>query len=283
MRFLWVVVMTAVTAIEVTFADESSTADALATEHVRAAIADLDNPDFKRRENAANQLLMQGRSAIPSLTEAAEIGSAEVSVRAFDVLQRLHRDDDEQTSEAVEIAFGMLKRSEHLAVAERTERALRNSSEFRRDRGIALFERLGGIVQYLDRASDRNFEPRPAGTPRIQYVMIGRDWVGGEEGLRYLGRIEDIRLSGAALYIIRGIVISDAKLLDLQAELPFLQIQRRRRRLSQEASGFLTRTKVVPSDRQRRPETRPRSSEVVATRSTQSSCSRECWVCVRGS
>ena len=224
MPFLRIFVVFAVTANGVFAGEEdASPADAQAAEHIRLPISELDHPDFVRREAASDELFAIGLGAIPAIADAAESGSPEVSVRALEILQRMYRGNDEVTFEAVETVLGHLKGSEKLAVAARAERAFDSGAETRQKRAIAQFERLGGIIHYSDRGNDR----QPLSRPTIEYVMIGRDWTGGEEGLHLLARIEDIRLSGTQLYIIRGIEVSEATLLDLIAELPFLVIQRR--------------------------------------------------------
>ena len=203
-------------------ADELVPADAWVPEHLFGPISELDHPDFDRREAAVKELSSQGASAIPALMVAAETGSPEASVRAFEVLQQLYRGEDETAFEAVELVLRRLKGSDHLAVAARAERAFDSGSENRQKRAIARLEQLGGIIHYSDRA-DRP----PLGRPTIDYVMLGRDWVGSEADLQLLGRIEDIRLSITQLYIIRGIDVSERTLFDLMQELPFLKIERR--------------------------------------------------------
>ena len=170
-------------------------------EHVRAAIARLNDPDFRQREAAVDELFSLGMTAVLPLKEAAQNGSPEVSVRAFDVLQRLYRGNDEVTFEAIERAFQQLKRDDNLAVAARAERAFDAGAETRQIRAIAQFERLGGIINFADRNSER----QPLSRPRIEHIMLTRDWSGGDAGLQLLGRIEDVRNSITSLYVIRGV------------------------------------------------------------------------------
>lgn len=204
--------------------DVASIADASLPEHLRVLISDLDHPSFEHREMAAKSLLDKGLSAIPALAFAAETGSPEASVRAFDILQKLYAGEDEVAFEAIERLFQRQKVSDDLTVASRAERAFDTGSETRQKRAIEQFEKLGGIVHFSEKSVT---ERQPLGRPVIDYVMLGRDWTGGEEGLRLLGRIEDLRTSVTQLYIIRGIKISEETKLDLQAELPFLKIELR--------------------------------------------------------
>jgi hypothetical protein len=204
-------------------AAEPAPADALLVEHLRLLIVDLGDPDFSRREIASDELFRLGPGALLAIESAVETGSPEVSVRAVEILQRLYRDENEATFEAVEKVFSRLKSNSNLTVASRAERAFDSGAETRQRRAIAQLERLGGIIHYSDRGAER----QPLARPSIEYVMIGKDWSGGEEGFKLLTRIEDIRVSGTQLYIIRGIEVSEDLLLDLSAELPFLTIQRR--------------------------------------------------------
>lgn len=223
MRFLRLILILLVCAKRDSLGEDRAPADALLPEQFRMAISELDHPDFEHREAAADQLFAMGAKALPALTEAAESSSPEVSVRAFEILQRMYRGDDEATFEAIEIVLRNLKSHDRLAVASRAERAFDNGAETRQKRAIAQFERLGGIIQF----TDRGIGPQPLAHPVIQYIMIGRDWVGGDAGLKLLPRIEDIRISRNQLYIIRGIQVADETILDLMAELPYLDIQRR--------------------------------------------------------
>ena len=205
-------------------ADDEVVADASLPEPLPGLILELDHPLFERREQAVKSLLERGFMAIPALAAAAEKGSPEASVRAFDVLQKLYSGDDAAAFETIEQVYQRLKSSDQLVVASRAERAFDTGSETRQKRAIEQFEKLGGIVHFSEKSvSDR----QPLGRPTIDYVMLGRDWTGGEEGLRLLGRIEDMRTSVTQLYIIRGINISEETKLDLLAELPFLKIEHR--------------------------------------------------------
>ena len=224
MRFLrFVVVLGFAITLGRTDADESTSADAIKRESILSAIVNLDDPSFERREAASAQLLKFGATAVPALADAAEMGSLEVSVRAFELLQRIYRSGEDSTYEEIESVFLRLKQSDRLDVASRAERAIQFSSEIRQSRAIAQFERLGGIVNLID----RDQEQRQFAAPSGQYLMVGKDWKGGNEGLRLLTRIEEVRTSKAILYIIRGTNISDETILDLKAELPFLEIQSR--------------------------------------------------------
>ena len=206
-----------------TLSAEQIPADALIPEHSKTLLNELNHPDFEHRERAGDELFGMGTKAIPLLIPATESPFPEVSMRAFEILQRLYQVEDEATIEEVERVLAALKSSGPLTIALRAERAFDSGAEPRQKRAIGQFQRLGGIVHYTNRGQDQ----QPLSRPMIEYFMIGREWLGGDEGLRLLTKIEDLHTWGGQLYIIRGIQVSDETLLDLRAELPFLAIQLR--------------------------------------------------------
>lgn len=203
--------------------DESEAVDALMPEQVRCLIDQLGDSSFQKREEAAKELFSWGQTAVYPLAVAADEGSPETSVRAFDILQQLYRSDKQLVFEDIENIFQALKHSENLSVAARAQQTLDNNSETRQERAIAQIEKLGGIVNFRERGLDRQLLPQPT----IEYIVLSRDWVGGDAGLQLLGRIEEIRNAQVPLYIIRGVQISEESTQNLRAELPFLQIQYR--------------------------------------------------------
>ena len=210
-----------VTQISIGVSDDLTPADATMPEQIQVAIAQLDAPSFQQREEAVDVLFDMGVIAVSPLKDAAQNGSCEVAVRAFDVLQRLYFRDDEPTNEAVDVAFRQLMHVDNLSATSRAERMFESVTEIRQTRAVAKLERLGAIVHLMD----SNFERQ---RPRIDHVMFGRDWVGSDEDVRLIERIEDLRLTdNSAIYIVRGVNISEDLLSTLKANLPSLNIQRR--------------------------------------------------------
>ena len=149
-------------------ADQFLPADAIFPEHLRQAIAQLDDPSFSQREAAEQDLIADGFDAVIPLRDAADSALPEMSVRAFDVLLKLYRGNDERTYEAVEQALRQLMHVDNLAVTARAERIFEGIAEIRQTRGIAKFKRLGGIIRYKDANSDR----RGIGGSHIEYVLL---------------------------------------------------------------------------------------------------------------
>jgi hypothetical protein len=195
-------------------AEEFEPADAMMPEQARIAISQLDDRNFVRREQAANDLFEMGVGVIPAVQEAAATSPPEASVRAFDVLVRLYRCQDERTYEAAEVALRGLMHVSNLSVVARAERVFESVTDIRRVRGIAKFKQLGGIIH----ADDQN--------PERQYILLDRGWRGGDEGVRLIECIPQVH-EFMQLVIVRGTKVSDEAILDLSLELPKLAIQRR--------------------------------------------------------
>ena len=201
--------------------NESVPADALIPEQIRQAVEQLDDTAFERREEAVDFLFAAGHCAVPALEAATDSPLPEIAVRAFDVLQRLYFRDDEPTYEAIDLVVQRLMHVGNLSAAARAEQLFESISEIRQTRAVARLERLGAIVHL----SDSRFEQD---RQRIDHVLFGRDWSGNDEDVRLIERIEDMRLANtAAIYVVRGVTISEATLLDLKAYMPSLVINRR--------------------------------------------------------
>jgi PDZ domain-containing protein len=187
----------------------------------------LEHTEFRVREAAAQRLAARGIAVVAPLAAMAENGSAEASVRAFELLRQLHRDGDDETYEAVETTYEALVQSDNILAASRAESAIEAVSEVRHRRAVASFRKLGGVVQY---ASDEN-PAADAPPPPIRSALINRHWTGGDDGLKYLRRIEDFRSplpfqSRSALYVIKGAKVSTEALADLKATFPGIVVER---------------------------------------------------------
>ena len=100
-----------------TLSAEQIPADALIPEHSKNLLNELNHPDFKHRERAGDELFGMGVKAIPLLIQATESPAPEVSMRGFEILQRLYQVDDEATIEEVERVLAALKSSGPLTIA----------------------------------------------------------------------------------------------------------------------------------------------------------------------
>ncbi len=190
----------------------------------------LSAPEFKTRESAAHRLLARKLEAVAPLAHLAETGTAEASVRAFDLLRQLYREGDDETNEATETAFEALARSENPNVASRAEAAMDASGPTRRTKAITAFRKLGGIIRFQnDEATGKAIDES---NDLIEYAMIEKSsWTGGDEGLKYLRRIEDFRTQfefrRAGVFVIKGSNVSEQAINDLEASIPGLGVQKR--------------------------------------------------------
>ena len=201
--------------------NDSEVADAQIPEQARLALIDLDANEFQKREDAADRLFELGIAAVPPLRMAAEVGSPEVAARSFEVLQRLYLVENEGTNEAVDEAFRHLTRVDNLTATARAERVLESVSELRQARAVAKLERLGAVIHENENNVDR---PRP----RIDLVLFGRDWVGTDQDVRLIERIEDLRLAEIpTIYVVKGVHISEETKFAIRINLPTLDIQNR--------------------------------------------------------
>ena len=187
----------------------------------------LEHAEFRVRESAAKRLVARQVTVVPVLAALAQTGSAEAAVRAFELLRQLHRDGNDETYEAVETTYDALVQSDNILAASRAEAAIEAVSEVRHRRALASFRKLGGLVQF-ESEEDTTEDASP---PPIRAAMINQQWKGGDEGLKYLRRIEDFRSaiqfrSPPGIYFIRGAKISPEALDGLKASFGAAVVER---------------------------------------------------------
>ena len=178
----------------------------------------LEHAEFRIRESAAQRIVSRRVAVVPFLAALAQTGSAEASVRAFELLRVLHRDGDDETYEAVEATYDALVLSDNVLAVSRAEAAIDAISEVRHRRALASFRKLGGLVQF----ESEEDTTEDAELPPIKSVMINQGWKGGDDGLKYLRRIDDFRQTiqfraPPGIYFIRGAKISPEALDGLRA------------------------------------------------------------------
>ena len=197
------------------------------TDEIRFALIEdlkaLEHADFRIREAASERIVVRRLAAVAPLAELAQSGRPEASIRAFELLRQLHSADDEATYEAVESVYDALIQGNNIQAASRAEAAIDAQGATRHRRALAAFRKLGGLVRFhVDEDPDSDAPPPP-----IKAAMINRQWIGGDEGLKYLRRIEDFQPAArfqqrSALYVIKGPTgakISPEALAQLKADL----------------------------------------------------------------
>ncbi|MFQ5731868.1 MAG: PDZ domain-containing protein [Planctomycetaceae bacterium] len=193
-------------------------------------IRDLEHRDYATRVRATNGLIAHGGSAVPALTKAAQSAGPETAARAVLVLERLYTNlnADEKTVDAAETALETLQESHAPVAARMSSQALTGHEGLRQRRAIAAIQRLGGIVEYVPtQYRQPNPFPQPAGAGRqINFVLIGRKWRGGDDGLKYVKRLTQLR----NVYVTqneRFQPVSKKALEKLERSMPNLSIQKR--------------------------------------------------------
>ncbi len=199
---------------------------------LRALIADLDAPEYARRLAATRQLERLGPRAIPALVETAESAvSLEAAIRAVEILKRFYLGGDNGAFEQAEAALTKLAESPNRPVAAAAADVLQRFGEHvRLVHAVKQIERLGGSVKFSEVPAGLI---APGDLPLIQYVLIGTEWKGGDEGLKYLAQLPTV----GVVYLIRGAPVSEAAIQKLQQQRPDLRIQYRGRAYLGIASG----------------------------------------------
>jgi len=212
--------------------DPVAAAPAPAAEPIPADLANdlekLSAPAFKTREEAAQRLLARQHEAVGPLQQLAETGSAEASVRAFDLLRQIYLSGNAETSEATDAALENLSQSDDPTVSGRADTVLEACAPIRRLKAIAAFRKLGGIIRFQ---TPNQGEPVDEAQGAIEYAMIEKSWTGGDEGLKYLRRIDDFHTQyeyrRGAVFVIKGSQVSEQAIVDLETAVPGLGVQRR--------------------------------------------------------
>lgn len=228
MRYGWSVLAIAVMTLGLAHAGEDLE-DVKPTQFPAEIDADLHRlaaPEFKEREEAARRLLARKLEAVAALTHLAETGKAESAVRAFDLLRQLYREGDDATNDAVESAFETLAESDNSTVALRAVAAMEAGAPIRRTKAMAAFRKAGGVLKFAADSGDGDESTRP-----ISHAILDpKKWTGGDEGLKYLRRIDDFRTPAdrrSGLIVIKGVKVSRQAIDDLQFALPTVLVQER--------------------------------------------------------
>lgn len=195
-------------------------------EEIPALVRQLDATDSEIRQRASVKLAATGRGAVPALKEAARGGPLETRVRAVQVLREIYVRGDEDSIDQAEEALDELVSERNASVSGRAEQVLVTHSDIREKRAVAEIQRLGGIVTFNDDAfADPNGVARE--TRMIKHVILGKDWAGGNDGLRHIRRLTS--QPRMMVYYIPDSGVTEEALKDLAAAVPNLEVQRRGR------------------------------------------------------
>ena len=191
-------------------------------EEIAQLVADLNAADYSVREAATAKLTQIGAPAAEQLAQAALGPNVESAVRSIRILEAMYVQGDETDAEAAETAFDSLRSANNPTATNRAEETLEANYNLRQRRAVARIEELGGTVKFnhlrvIDPTALNGVERQ------IEHIAIGRKWEGGDEGLKHVARLKDLRV----LYLVAGNSLSQEGLDQLQANLPDLRIEPR--------------------------------------------------------
>jgi hypothetical protein len=168
------------------------------TDDIDRWVQELNAPEFSKREEATRRLLAAGAVAAEPLVKAAQSSSLETTCRINTILRTWYTSGKEELIEPAEVAFEQLKESKNRHIASRADATLEQFKDtIRQDRALAEINKLGGSVKELPGNGLRAIGP---GDSKQFMVILGRDWRGGDDGLKYVRRLS----SNTALYLLHN-------------------------------------------------------------------------------
>lgn len=182
---------------------------------VQAALRELDRPEWLMRERATRFLEkldpQAAEAALTALGQQARHGSQEAALRAVEVLAAYYNRKDFHAIEALEAVLEELTSVPGTA-GEAARRAWEQHRVERERRAVKHIERLGGGVHY---AQEVRFDLEDAlpGVPLIDFIVIGSRWTGGDEGLKHVLRLSQVR----RVYRVKNAPVSEAAIQRLES------------------------------------------------------------------
>ena len=159
-------------------------------------IADLNAPEFAKREEATRQLIDAGLVVVEPLMEASRSSNLETTVRITAILRAWFTSGREELVETAETALEQLTESKNRSMAHRAVAVLNQyASTIRQDRALAQIKKLGGTIKATERIVQQPFGQNDA---EGFFVILGRGWLGGDEGLKHVRRLPSL----TTLYLI---------------------------------------------------------------------------------
>lgn len=202
----------------------------LSAADVQRLVSELDAADFRVRLNATKVLQQAGSSVIPALERAMRTGSLEVVARCTALLRREYIRQQHDAVSPAEQALEKLAEDSPTAAAAAALAVLEENYELRDRRTLEVIRKLGGAVKFHESGEiilgRGNIPGAGFGAARsVAYILLGNDWEGGEDGLKYLRRLSSL----STLYVIDGTQISQENLDRLYDRFPGLRVQYRGR------------------------------------------------------
>jgi hypothetical protein len=172
-------------------------------------IEDLDHDDFAVREAATLALGKADVAALPALQAAIQKGSPEVRIRATQVLVAWYRRGDKEQIDAVEDTLEGLLDS-HGTVGDLSDVVWSSQWRAREVRCLEQLERLGARVKYREDRFGADRDDLLAERKFLSHIAITPKWTGGDEGLKFVRRIQPRESLPFTVYRVNGNNVSDA-------------------------------------------------------------------------
>ena len=205
-------------------ADGEAVPATVAPERVAILRQQLSNADFAVRQQATNALQNGNPEAqLADLLEVIRTGPPEASVRAVEVLAAWYA-KSETVTEPLEDAIERLREAKG-AVRELATVAWEDQQSARDKRSIARLQELGAKVQFVqakktEAPPDDDIELYKE--PVVQHVVLGRNWRGGDAGLKHIARLSFVQ---TGVYRVKTAKVSEEALQKLTDKKPDLRIE----------------------------------------------------------
>jgi len=196
-------------------AADSATKPKIDAAQIDRWIAELDHDAFAVREAATLSLAKSGATALPALMKAAREASPEVRIRAMQVLTAWYSRPDKETVDAVEDALEQLRDAAG-TVGDQADVTWDSQRRARELRCQAHLERLGARIKYGEDRYGLNRADLIADRKAIQRIAITPKWTGGDDGLKYLRRLDAGTRLAFTVYRVNGNSVSDAAFQNLE-------------------------------------------------------------------
>jgi hypothetical protein len=161
-------------------------------------ITDLNAPDFHKREEATRQLIEAGTVVAEQLLEAARSSNLETTARITAILRAWMTSGRDDLIETAETALEQLAESKNRSMANRAVAVLNQYAvSISQPRALAQIKKLGGTIRAIEGIPQQVFVQNDVDS---FFVILGRSWEGGEEGLKYIRRLRNLSM----MYLIHN-------------------------------------------------------------------------------
>lgn len=198
-----------------------------APEQVSRWIQELDHESFAVRKQASRELAHAGAAVLAPLVEALKEGSPERRVRVVELIGQIYSLGEDASFERAELALEEITQQESGSLRAHARKVLQTNLDVRERLAVAAIRKLGGSVIYTSPFKNQDpGDPEAVPNTKIQvisFVVINRDWTGGDEGLRHLRRLPQL----TSMYRVKSADITDEAVEALRLDMPNLRVETR--------------------------------------------------------